>query len=120
MTNRFRWAAVLFVTAMPGLTAHAQVYYSPVFNMPLQPAPSPSNGGFYWVTPDGRVFGPNYSLYPPFTPMSGFDNTFIGQRIFAKIHEEAIASAIGKGGPGKGQGQGQGQGGGAPPPTKQV
>ena len=106
MTNRFRWAAVLLVTALPALTAHAQVYYSPVFNMPLQPAPSPSNGGFYTVLPDGRLWGPNYYLVPPFNPITGFNGTPVGQKIFADVFSQymkngsaQIAKANGSGNP---------------------
>jgi len=90
MTIRFRWAAVLFVTAIHAMTAHAQVYYSPVFHMPLQPAPSPSNGGYYWVLPDGRLWGPNYYLVPPFNPISGPNTTQAGQKIFEKVFTQYL------------------------------
>jgi hypothetical protein len=110
------WMLATLLVALSSLPVVAGVFYSPVYNMPLQPAPSPSNGGFYWVLPDGRVFGPNYNLYPPFTPISGFDNTSIGQGIFAKLYEDALTGkgGSGKGGPGGGPGAAPGGPGGGP------
>jgi hypothetical protein len=94
----FALTALLAVLPAPSVNAQS-VFYSPVFNMPLQPAPSPCNGGFYWVMPDGRVFGPNYCLTPPFTPISGFNSTIVGQELFAKMHKEAVTGKTdGKGG----------------------
>ena len=96
--------------------------------MPLQKAPSPRDGGFYWVMPDGTLVGPNYNLRPPFNPTSGFSNEFIGQRIFSKLHSDYIAEALkksgggpgGPGGSGGGPGGPGGSGGAGPPPAKQI
>ena len=109
------WMLAVSLAALSSLPISAGVFYSPVFNMPLQPAPSPCNGGFYWVSPDCRVFGPNFCLYPPFTPMSGFDSTLVGQAIFAKLFDQACNGSPSKQGGPPGHGSS-----GSPPPTKQV
>jgi hypothetical protein len=61
------------------------IYCSPVFHMPLQPAPSPANGGWYCMRANGQLQGPNYCLRPPFTPITGFNGTAVGQEIFQKV-----------------------------------
>lgn len=76
---------------------------SPVFFMPLQYAPSPVDGGYYYILPNGQVQGPNYYLRPPFNPIQGFDQTAKGQEIFLKVLKESMA-------PKKGQPQPPGHG----------
>ena len=88
---KFLWVSVLMATAASPALAQYPVYYSPAFNMPLQPAPSPRDGGFYWVMPDGCVYGPNYYLRPPFAPITGFNPTLVGQVAFAQTFESYLA-----------------------------
>lgn len=102
------WTTALLLATLPALPVCAGVFYSPVFNMPLQPAPSTFDGGFYWVAPNGVVYGPNYYLVPPFNPTSGFDNVFVGQRFFGKMYTEAVTGVKCK------------DGSGGMPPAKQI
>ena len=97
MKSSFLWASVLLTTVLPAAHAQTGVYYSPVFHSPLQPAPSPSNGGFYWVLPDGRLQGPNYYLCPPFTPVGGFSTALVGQEIFANSFMRFVKSGSAQG-----------------------
>ena len=91
---KFLWASVLLaMVATPTLAQYPAC--SPVFNMLLQPAPSPRDGGFYWVMPDGRIYGPNYNLYPPFTPVAGFDTTLVGQVGFAQTFDAYRTGKLG-------------------------
>ncbi len=63
------WAGALLGFALTGSLASAGgVYYSPVFNTPLTPAPNTYGPGFYVMCPNGVVYGPNYCLRPPELP----------------------------------------------------
>lgn len=86
------------------------IYCSPVFHMPLQPAPSVCDGGFYYFDCAGRCYGPNYCLRPPFNPIQGFDQTLVGQTIFAKVMLEQFKPKNHPTQQGQGHGNGSGHG----------
>ena len=66
------WAGALLATALAASLASADPYCSPVFHVPLPPAPDACGPGFYTVGPCGMVYGPNYWLRPPWEPFNGY------------------------------------------------
>jgi hypothetical protein len=70
---------VLFTLALVVSPASAQYYVTPVHRHPIPQAPDARCGGFYTIYPDGRCFGPNYYLRPPWPPVGAVPPNVFGQ-----------------------------------------
>ena len=64
------WAAPLAGLLLAASSAQAQ-YVSPVTKQPLGYAPDAFGPGYYVMSPDGQIIGPNYWLRPGFEPFQG-------------------------------------------------
>jgi hypothetical protein len=71
MLALIRWGSGLLALLLATPFVTAQVWVSPVYCRPYQPAPDACGPGFYSVGPGGMVYGPNYYLVPPWAPVGG-------------------------------------------------
>lgn len=81
------WASALLACALSATFAAAQPYCSPVLHVPLCIAPDACNPGFYYMAPNGVIYGPNYYLVPPSCPFNGAYKTTslpAGQKLMAE------------------------------------
>ena len=71
MNASIRCAGALLGIALAASIASAQTYCSPVFHVPLRPAPDACGPGYYAANANGMVYGPNYWVRPPWEPFNG-------------------------------------------------
>lgn len=87
MKATVRSLAIFIFTLAAASFAQADPYCSPVFHVPLPPAPDTSGPGFYTYCPNGMIYGPGYWLRPAWAPYNGPAAPFMGQQNPFRYHE---------------------------------